>query len=125
MLIIIYTICISSFIFGRATWAKVYGTKYCRGFVIIVGIWHGIPIFGEVKEVIILDGNKVILQYRTLRVLEYITYLNAFKVVSRNEVSYVKQAELVDFHPLGKCKGFGHYASSDFIVLKYGVDCLQ
>ena len=83
------------------------------------------PIFGEVKEVIILDGSKVILQYTTLRVLEYITHLNAFKVVSRNEVLYVKQAELVDFHPLGKCKGFGCYASIDFIVLKYRVDFLQ
>jgi len=121
-LLIIYTICIS-FIFGRTTWVKVYDTKYCRGFVIVVGIWRGIPIFGEVKEVIILDGHKVILQYTTLRVLEYITHLNAFKVVSRNEVSYVKQAELVDFHPLGKCKGFGRYTSNDFIALKYKVDC--
>ena len=102
-----------------------YDTKYCRGFVIIVRIWCGIPIFGEVKEVIILDGHKVILQYTTLRVLEYVTHLNAVKVVSRNEVSYVKEAELVDFHPLGKCKGFGRYASNDFIALKYRVDCLQ
>ena len=40
-------------------------------------------------------------------------------------MSYIKQAELVDFHPLGKCRGFGCYASNFFVVLKYRIDCLQ
>lgn len=101
-----------------------YGTKYCRGYVIVVGIWHGVPVFGEVKEVLILDGNIVMFQYTSLSVLEYVSHLNAFKVTPRNEVSYLKQADLVDFHPLGKCKGFGPY-SHFFVVLKYRVECLQ
>ena len=102
-----------------------YGTKYSRGRV-IVGIRHGIPIFGEVKQVLILDGNVVMFQYTALSVIEYATHLNAYKVTAlHHEVMYVKQSELVDFHPLGKCKGFGCYANHLFIVLKYKVDCMQ
>jgi len=107
------------------TWAKVYGTKYSRGHVIIVGIRHGTPIFGEVKQVLILDGNVVVFQYSALSVIEYVTHVNAYKVTLRNEVSYVKQSQLVDFHPLGKSKGFGCFANHFFIVLKYRVDCLE
>ena len=109
----------------RTTWAKVYGTKYSRGYAIIVDIRHGIPSFGEIKEVLILDGSEVLLQYTALSVLEYVTHLNAYKVTPGNKVSYIKQAELVDFHPLGKCRGFGCYASNFFVVLKYRIDCLQ
>ena len=54
----------------RTTWAKVYGTKYSRGYAIIVDIRHGIPSFGEIKEVLILDGSEVMLQYTALSVLE-------------------------------------------------------
>ncbi|KAJ7383804.1 hypothetical protein OS493_026338 [Desmophyllum pertusum] len=107
------------------TWAKVYGTKYSRGYVIIVGIRHGIPIFGEIKQLLILDGNVVMCQYTALSVLEYATHLNAYKVAPRQNVSYVKQSELVDFHPLGKSKGFGCFANHFFVVLKYRVDCMQ
>ena len=99
-----------------------YGTKYSRGHVIIVGIRHGTPIFGEVKQVLILDGNVVVFQYSALSVIEYVTHVNAYKVTLRNEVSYVKQSQLVDFHLLGKSKGFGCFANHFFIVLKYRVD---
>ncbi|KAM7426608.1 hypothetical protein ABFA07_022132 [Porites harrisoni] len=109
----------------KTTWAKVYGTKYSRGYAIIVDIRHGIPSFGEIKEVLILDGSEVLLQYTALSVLEYVTHLNAYKVTPGNKVSYIKQAELVDFHPLGKCRGFGCYASNFFVVLKYRIDYLQ
>ena len=54
----------------RTTWAKVYGTKYSRGYAIIVDIHHGIPSFGEIKEVLILDGSEVMLQHTALSVLE-------------------------------------------------------
>ena len=54
----------------RTTWAKVYGTKYSSGYAIIVDIRHGIPSFGEIKEVLILDGSEVMLQHTALSVLE-------------------------------------------------------
>ena len=40
-----------------------------------------------------------------LQVLEFITHLNAYKVLELDEMACVKQKDLKDFHPLSLCKG--------------------
>ena len=109
----------------RTSWAKVFGTKYCRDYVIVAGFYHGIPVFGEINLVLILNGSELLFQYKPLRVTEYVVHLNAYEVERQNEVCYVKQSQLEDFHPLGICKGFGCYATNSYVVLKHRVDCLQ
>ena len=109
----------------RTSWAKVFGTKYCKGYAVVAGIRHATPTFGEVNKVLVLNGSEVLLQYTALRVIQFVTHLNAYEVKRQNEMSYIKQSDLEDFHPLGMCKGFGCYASQFYIVLKYNVDCLQ
>ena len=61
-----------------------YGTKYVRGCVVVVGTCHGVPVLGKVNQVLIIDGEVVILQYKRIRVLEFISHLNAYKSC-RNE----------------------------------------
>ena len=72
---------------------KVYGTKYVRGCVLVVAPPHGVPIFGKIEQILIV-GEIVILRYKRLRVLEYVSHLNAYKVVELNEVACIKQKEL-------------------------------
>ena len=57
---------------------------------------------GKVNQVLIVDGEVVILQYKRIRVLEFICHLNAYKVVEMNEMACVKQKNLQDFHPLSQ-----------------------
>ena len=101
-----------------------YGTKYVRGCVVVVGTCHGVPVLGKVNQVLIIDGEVVILQYKRIRVLEFISHLNAYKVVEMNEMACVKQKNLQDFHPLSLCKGFGRFSHDWFVVLRYRVDCV-
>lgn len=91
----------------------------------IVGLNHGLPVFGKVDQVLVVDATLVILRYSRLRVLEYVSHLNAYKVVEVNELTFVKQKKLQDFHPLGFCKGFGPFTNDFFVVLRYRVDCLN
>ena len=91
----------------------------------ITGLHHGTPIFGEVQQVLVVDGHIVVLKYQNLRVIEFVSHLNAVRVVTDNEVGYMKQSNLQDFHPVAISKGFGHYSNKYFIVLRYRVDCLQ
>ena len=101
-----------------------YGTKYVRGCVVVVGTCHGVPVLGKVNQVLIIDGEVVILQYKRIRVLEFISHLNAYKVVEMNEMVCVKQKNLQDFHPLSLCKGFGRFSHDWFVVFRYRVDCV-
>ena len=113
------------FLHFRTSWTKVFGTKYCKGYVIIAGIRHATPIFGEIDKVLVLDGREVLLKYTALRVIEYECHMNAYKVERGNETSVIKQTDLEDFHPVGMCKGHGCYCNGFYVVLKYNVDCLQ
>lgn len=101
-----------------------YGTKYARGSVVVISLYHGVPVLGKVEQVLIVNGGVVILRYKKLRVLEFVSHLNAYKVVQLNEMACVKQKNLQDFHPLSLCKGFGPFARDLFVVLRYRVDCL-
>ena len=101
---------------------KVYETKCARGCVVVVALHHGVPIFGKVEQILI-DGEIVILRYRRFRVSEYVSHLNANKVVELNEIACIKQKELKDVHPLSLYKGIGRFSQDSFIVLRYRVDC--
>lgn len=90
--------------------------------MVVVGTYHGVPVLGKVNQVLIIDGEVVILQYKRIRVLEFISHLNAYKVVEMNEMACVKQKNLQDFHPLSLCKGFGPFSHDWFVVLRYRVD---
>ena len=100
-----------------------FGTKYTRGSVVIIALYHGVPVFGKVDQVFIVNGEMVILRYKILRVLEFVDHLNAYKVVELNEMACIKQKKLQDFHPLSLSKGFGTFARDLFVVLRYRVDC--
>ena len=50
------------FLHFRTSWTKVFG-KYCKGYVIIAGIRHATPIFGEIDKVLVLYGREVLLNY--------------------------------------------------------------
>lgn len=113
------------FIHFRTSWAKVFGTKYCKGCVIVINLCHGTPVFGEIKEVFILDGNAILLSYNIVRVMEFVQHLNAYRVLKTNECHFVLQRKLLDFYPLGISKGFGLYSNNLFVILKYRIDLLQ
>ena len=74
---------------------------------------------------LIINGEVVILRYKGLRVLEFVSHLNAYKIMELDEMVCIKQEELQDFHPLSLCKGFGPFAQNFFVVLRYRVDCLS
>ena len=84
----------------------------------------GVPIFGKVDQVLIVDGKIVILRYKKLRILEYVNHVNVYKVLEENEMACVKQKQLQDFHPLNLYKSFGRFAQHLFVILRYRVDCL-
>ena len=67
----------------------------CNLFVFWMSLFppHGVPIFGKIEQILIV-GETVILRYKRLRVLEYGSHLNAYKVVELNEVACIKQKEL-------------------------------
>lgn len=100
-----------------------FGTKYTLGSVIIVALSHRVPVFGKVDQVLIVNGEVVILRYKILRVLEFVNHLNACKVVELNEMARIKQKKLQHFHPLSLCKGFGPFARDLVAILRYRVDC--
>ena len=91
---------------------KVFGTLYAKNCVLVIGIRHGDPVLGQMKQVLVVDGSTVVFQYNCLQILEYTVHLNA----------YVKQDSLQDFHPLSVNKGFGCYRNQKFVVLKYRID---
>ena len=106
------------------SWVKVFGTYYSEGCVIVAGLSYGQPIFGKICKVLLAMG-KVIFQYKTLLVLEFLEHLNAYEVRLCNDVHFIKQGDLQDFHPLNIHCGFGNNANRSFVVLRYRVDCLQ
>lgn len=83
---------------------------------------HGIPVFGKLERVLVIDGAVVVLQYNTLSIVEYVSHLNAYRVKLCNDTNYIKQEELIDFHPLGIHSGFGCFKNHLLVVLKYRVD---
>lgn len=103
------------------SWAKVLGTKYCQGCVIVTGLNHGQPTFGELHKVLSIMG-MIIFQYKTLHILEYSHHLNAYHVERHHNVQVIKHEHLQDFHPLGIHHGFGQYANKLCVVLRYRVD---
>ena len=98
-----------------------FGTKYSRGCVVVTGLDHGQPTFGEVSKIIFVTG-KIVLQYTTLHVVEFSQHLNAYQVKKLNDVKGVQQEHLQDFHPLGTHRGFGQNENKLFVVLRYRVD---
>ena len=54
------------FLHFRTSWTKVFG-KHCKGYVIIAGIRHATPIFGEIDKVLVLYGREVLLNYTAPR----------------------------------------------------------
>ena len=80
------------------------------------------PLFGEVKKVLIVDGRNVVFQYRRLSVIEYVRHVKAYRIIYDDGVNYIKQAQLLDFHPVGIHRGFGCYAAQKYVVLRYAVD---
>lgn len=50
---------------------------------------HGVPHFGEVQQVLIIDEVLVVFKYKILRVTEYVSHLNAYKVTPGNEMLFV------------------------------------
>ena len=104
------------------TWVKIFGTSYSTGCVIITGLYHGQPTFGEIIKVLLVMGN-IIFQYKTLQVLEYSEY--AYQVTPCYDVHFIKQDQLQDFHPLGIHQGFSNNSNKLFVVMRYVVDSLQ
>ncbi|XP_068747232.1 uncharacterized protein [Montipora capricornis] len=41
----------------RTSWAKVFGTKYTRGSVIVIALYHAVPVFGKVDQVFVVNGK--------------------------------------------------------------------
>lgn len=122
--IILHTIpdIIPAFLFFSTSWVKVFGTHYAKNCVLVIGIRHGDPVLGQMKQVLLVDGSIVVFKYNCLQILEYAVHLNAYKVRSQNEIAFVKQDSLQDFHPLSINRGFGCNQNQQFVVLKYRVD---
>ena len=104
---------------------KVYGTRYTKDCIVVTGLCHGIPIFGKIKRILVLEDTSVVFQYNTLEVLEFVEHLNAYRVKAQNETRCIKQDHLQDFYPLGFHTGFGCYQQQNFVVLKYRLDMLN
>ena len=73
---------------------------------------------------LIVNGEVVILRYKRLRVLDFVSHLNAYKIIERDEMVCITQDQLQDCHPFSLCKGFGPFAQNIFVVLRYRVDCV-
>ena len=73
----------------------------------------------------IIDGNIVVFKYKDLHIVQYVEHLNAYSVAIGNNLDFITQDNLADFHPLGIHKGFEANANKYFVVQRYRIDCMQ
>ena len=104
---------------------KVFGTKYSKGSAILTGLHYGDPVLGEVVNLFIVNTSAVVTCFKQIQVVDYVTHLNAYRVVSSYEIGYIVQDKMIDFHPLGIHRGFGDNSRNLYVVLRHRVDCKQ
>ena len=73
----------------------------------------------------VIDGHLVVFKYKDLPIVQYVEHLNAYNVSIGENVNFIIQDNLVDFHPLGIQKGFNANADKYFVVQRYRIDCMQ
>ena len=114
----------SSFGTCRVFWVKVFGERYCKGSVIIIGLYHGNHIFGEVANIFIVDQSFVLFHYNKLHVNNHNTYLNGYQVIRTHQLGYMLQDNLMDGHPLSIHRGLNENSNKLYAVLRYTIDCM-
>jgi len=107
----------------RASYAKINGTKYSTGSILLCGFYNDDqPGFGKLIDIISLkDLYWLILKPCLIK--KFNEHFNAFEVeVQDHEYLVIKQEDLADYHPLSISKSFNSALMySDFVVLKYHV----
>ena len=104
--------------------AIVGGTKYVIGCVLIMALDYGICNFGVVDKIMVVE-DIVIFQCIKLKIGKYDDHLKSYQVSLSEEVQFISQTNLVDFHPLALHEGFGVNNSKSYVTLRYKVDCIE
>ncbi len=83
-----------------STHASIYGTKYSEGMFLSVGQTSGLPDFGEIVKMIIVN-NKVSFILKPFKSW-YIEHLRSYELTSNctSELQVVEPKELNGYHPL-------------------------
>jgi len=107
----------------RVSYAKINGTKYSIGNILLCGFYNDDqPGFGKLVDIVSLkDLYWLILKPCLIK--KFNEHYNAFEIeVQIHEHIVIQQEDLADHHPLTISKSFNSALKhSDFVVLKYHV----
>ena len=107
----------------RCKWAIVGGTKYVVECVVIMSLDYGICNFGLVDKILVVE-DTVIFQCKKLKIIKYDDHLKSYQVSLSEDLQYISQKKLGDFHPLSLNEGFGVNSCKNYDTLRYKVDCI-
>jgi len=87
-----------------ANWVKICGTKYTPGLTVIVSINpENEPTFGYIDKIVVVDGTDVYFGLRRWAVSTFNEKQHSYSCRLSVDYFTVRQADLLDFHPL-----YGH-----------------
>ena len=78
---------------------------------------YGICKFGVVEKNMVVE-DIVIFQCKKLKIIKYDDHQKSYEVSLSEEVQFICQTNLVDFHPLG----FGVNGGKSYVTRRYKVD---
>ena len=93
------------YIYFRAKWVCVHGTKYQVPFAIVIGLDEDdIVQFGSVENIYVHKG-VIFFEFIPLITHQYLDHFHAYAVVlpkvSERTLYLIKQSEIIDHHPYG------------------------
>ena len=99
------------------------GTRYAIGSVVFYGIDNDIPVFGKIKDIIVLGHNDHLFVLIPYVGNWFSSHFNAYEVQCHpNQIILCGQKELVDYHALSFSKSFSPSLSHKlYVSLKYHV----
>ena len=99
------------------------GTKYAVECVVIMSLDYGICNFGLVDKILVVE-DTVIFQCKKLKIVKYGDHLKSYQVSLSEDLQYISQKKLVDFHPLSLNEGLGVNSGKNYVTLHYKVNCI-
>lgn len=110
----------------RVRSVKVDGTLYRNKMVLVCHFEDGMPVFGEIKHIIVTHSKEVLFILLPLISVQLNRHYHAYEVLPvPSKVLVYHPHELADYHPLTTSKSHSSVDHSTYVCMKYfvcGVD---
>ena len=112
------------FLLYRAKWIKIHGTLYKKPSAIIVGMANDLPVFGEIRDILVIK-EEVYFHVNIFKTLLYNEHYHSYVVILVEDHQTISYSDLLSYIPLHirLVMGLTKYGQKA-IVLKHHISTL-